>query len=141
MTTRQLQLIFPEKKSRKKKTKLLRYVIDHGPLLSRGILWEVCKWRILAIGCCVAWYFNLSHVNDYSHSSNVRALTNISTKNKKKIAAPNVNTTWTFKKISRITTLSSQIIRRYKDVTSLILYYCIIWGQKAVAVLSFLCPS
>ena len=71
-----------KKKSRKKKTKLLRYVIDHGPLLSRGILWEVCKWRIVAIGCCVAWYFNLSHVNDYSHSRGVRALTNISTKKK-----------------------------------------------------------
>ena len=36
------------------------------PLLSRGVLWEMCKWHIVAISCCVAWYFNLRHVNDYS---------------------------------------------------------------------------
>ena len=57
MTTRQLQLIFPEKKkSRKKKTKLLRYVIDHA-LLSRGVLWEMwemayCNDRLL---CCLVF--------------------------------------------------------------------------------------
>ena len=70
-----------KKKSRKKKTKLLRYVMDHA-LLSSDVLWEMCKWRIVTIGCCVAWYFNLRHVNDYSQ--HVRALKNISTKNKKK---------------------------------------------------------
>ena len=32
-------------------------------------------------------------------------------------------------------------VLRYKGVTSLILYYYIIWGQNAVAVLSFLCSS
>ena len=35
------------------------------PLLSGGVLWEMCKWRIVAISCCVARYFNLRHVNDY----------------------------------------------------------------------------
>ena len=36
-----------------------------GPQLSGGVLWEMYKWRIVAISCCVASYFNLRHVNDY----------------------------------------------------------------------------
>ena len=67
-----------KKKSRKKKSKLLHYVIDHA--LTWCIVGDV-QMAFVSIDCCVAWYFNLRHLNDYSHNRNVRALTNISKKN------------------------------------------------------------
>ena len=79
--TRQLQLIFPEKKNHGKRKP--NYFVTWSTTPSCHVMYcgRCGRWRIVTIGCCVAWYFNLRHVNDYSQ--HVRALTKISTKNKK----------------------------------------------------------